>query len=108
MIRQSRNRPCTRGAILLSLVCTSFHLHVRPDMLKLKQAEFLLCCSFWAEIMPLRAAEDSEEEEQNASEKKDEAISGRRLIDLVICTSSGDHLNMVCVGQEGVQEKMVP
>ena len=57
--------------------------------------------------MPLHAAEDSEEEEQDASVEKDEAISGRRLIDFVISTSSGDHLNMVCVGQEGVQEKMV-
>jgi hypothetical protein len=64
---------------------------LQNESAKWKQA---LYKSLWSEIMPLRPSEDPQEEEQNASENGGEAFSGRRLIDLVICASSGENWNM--------------
>jgi hypothetical protein len=73
----------------------SMAMALQNESAKRKQA---LYQSLWSEIMPLRPSEDPQEEEQNTSENGGEAFSGRRLIDLVICASSGENWNMEAKG----------
>jgi hypothetical protein len=46
--------------------------------------------NLWAQINPLRAAEDSDDEEVDFTSNCEEDISGKHIIDLVIRMNSGD------------------